>query len=90
MKILVGGSQRVKFLVFFEVQFLIKIFLIKKPCGLKYKLHKLYIHNLVLVPVDLSKLSYVLKNDIVKKICMMNWLKKLMPLILVELLKNRL
>ena len=62
MKILVGGSQRVKFLGFFEVQFLIKIFLIKKPCSLKYKLHKLYVHNLMLVPLDLSKLSYVVKK----------------------------
>ena len=35
--------------------------------GLKIKVDKLYIDKLVPVPVDLSKLSNVVKNDVVKK-----------------------
>ena len=30
----------------------------------------------VYVPTDLSKLSKVVKNDIFKKLCMINWLQK--------------
>ena len=33
---------------------------------------KLYIDKLALVPVDLNKLSDVLKNDVVKKLCITN------------------
>ena len=35
--------------------------------GLKTEVHKLDIHKLVPVPVDLRKLSDVVKNDVVKK-----------------------
>ena len=34
---------------------------------MKYKVNKVDIHKLVLVPVDLSKLCDVVKNDAVKK-----------------------
>ena len=37
--------------------------------SLKRKVDKLHVDKLVLVPVDLSKLSEVVKNDIVKKRC---------------------
>ena len=40
--------------------------------SLKTKVDKLYIEKLVPVPVDLSKLSDVVKNDAVKKLCMIN------------------
>ena len=36
--------------------------------NLKRKVDKLYVDKLVPVPVDLSKLSDVVKNDIVKKV----------------------
>ena len=35
--------------------------------SLKIKVDKLDVDKLVTVPVDLSKLSYVIKNDVVKK-----------------------
>ena len=44
--------------------------------SLKTEVDKLDIDNLVPVPVDLSKLSDVVKNDVVKKLCMINWLQK--------------
>ena len=37
---------------------------------------KLDIDKLAPVPVDLGKLSDVIKNDVVKKMCMINWLQK--------------
>ena len=43
---------------------------------LKTEVDKLYIDKLAPVPVDLSKLSDVVKNDAVKKLCMINWLQK--------------
>ena len=46
--------------------------------SLKSKVDKLSVYKLEPAPVDLSKLSDVLKNDIVKKMNMMNRLKKLM------------
>ena len=39
---------------------------------LKTEVDKLDIDKLVPVPVDLSKLSDVVKNDVVKKLCMIN------------------
>ena len=44
--------------------------------NLKTEVDKLDIHKLVPVAVDLSKLSDVVKNDIVKKLSIMNWLQK--------------
>ena len=43
--------------------------------NLKTEVDKLDIDKLVPVPVDLSKLSDVVKN-VVKKLCMINWLQK--------------
>ena len=40
--------------------------------SLKTQADKLNIDKLVPVPVDLSKLSGVVKNDVVKKLCMIN------------------
>ena len=40
--------------------------------SLKTEVEKLDIHKLAAVPVDLSKLSNVVKNDVVKKLCMIN------------------
>ena len=42
---------------------------------LKTEVDQLDIEKLVPVPVDLSKLSDVVKN-VVKKLCMINWLQK--------------
>ena len=44
--------------------------------NLKTEVDKLGIDKLAPVPVDLSKLSDVVKNDVVKKLCMINWLQK--------------
>ena len=44
--------------------------------SLKTEVDKLDIDKLVPVPVDLSKLSDVVKNDVVKKLHMINWLQK--------------
>ena len=45
--------------------------------NLKTEVHKLDIDKLAPVPVDLSKLSGVVKNDVVKKkLCLINWLQK--------------
>ena len=43
---------------------------------LKTEVHKLGIDKLALVPFDLSKLSDVVKNDVAKKLSMINWLQK--------------
>ena len=43
--------------------------------SLKTEVDKLGIDNLVPVPVNSSKLSDVVKNDVVKKLCMINWLQ---------------
>ena len=43
---------------------------------LKTEVDKLDIDKLAQAPVDLSKLSDVVKNDVVKKLCMINWLQK--------------
>ena len=44
--------------------------------GLKTEADKFDIDKLVPVPVDLSKLIDVVKNHVVKKLCMINWLQK--------------
>ena len=44
--------------------------------NLKTEVDKLDIEKLAPVPVELSKLSDVVKNDVVKKLCMINWLRK--------------
>ena len=45
--------------------------------NLKTEADKLDIDKLASVPVDLSKLSGVVKNDVVKKkLCLINWLQK--------------
>ena len=44
--------------------------------NLKTEVGKLDIDKLVPVPLDLSKLSNVVKNDVVKKLCMINQLLK--------------
>ena len=41
-------------------------------CNLKTEVDKLDIDKLASVPVDLSKLSDVVKNRVVKKLCMIN------------------
>ena len=44
--------------------------------NLKDEVDKLDFEKLAPVPVDLSKLSNVVKNDVFKKLCMINWLQK--------------
>ena len=44
--------------------------------NLKTEVDKLDIDKLVPIPADLNKLSNVLKNDVVKKLCVINWLQK--------------
>ena len=44
--------------------------------SLKTEVNKLDIDKLAPVPVNLSKLSNILKNDVAKKQCMTNWLQK--------------
>ena len=44
----------------------------KNLVSLKTEVYKLDIDKLVPVPVDLSKLSDVVKYDVVKKMCMIN------------------
>ena len=53
--------------------------------GLKTDVNELDIDKLAPVPVDLSKLSNVVRNDVVKKMFMINWLQKYIILILVTL-----
>ena len=48
----------------------------KKLTNLKTEVDKLDINKLVPVPTDLNKLSNVVKTDVVKKPCMINWLQK--------------
>ena len=55
--------------------------------SLKSKVEKLDIEKLISVPTDLSKLNDVVNNEVVKKMCLMNWLGKLMLLLLVYLRK---
>ena len=44
--------------------------------NLKPEVYKLDIDRLAPVPVDLSKLSDVVKDDVVKKLFMINWFQK--------------
>ena len=44
--------------------------------SLKTEVDQLGIDKLALVPAEWSKLSDVVKNDVVKKLCMTNWLQK--------------
>ena len=44
--------------------------------NLKTEVDKEDSDKLAPVPVDLSKLTNVVKNDVVKKPCMINWLQK--------------
>ena len=44
--------------------------------SLNTEVNKLDTDKLVPVPVDVSKLSDVVKNDVVKKLQMINWLQK--------------
>ena len=44
--------------------------------SLKTEVDKLDIDKLTPVPVDLSKLSDIVKNDVIKKLYMINWLLK--------------
>ena len=53
--------------------------------GLKTEVNELDIDKLAPVPVDLSKLSNVVRNDVVKRMFMINWLQKYIILILVTL-----
>ena len=47
--------------------------------NLKSKVDKLDVDKFVPVPVDLSKLSNVVKMILLKRLNMMNWLKRLTP-----------
>ena len=53
--------------------------------SLKTEVDKLDIDKLAQVPVDLSKLSDVVKMMLLKRLCMVNWLQKEIILILVTL-----
>ena len=53
--------------------------------NLKTEVDKLDIDKLAPVPVDLSKLSDVAEDDVVKKLCMIYWLQNYIILILVTL-----
>ena len=44
--------------------------------NLETEVYKLDIDRLATVPVDLSKLSDVVKDDVVKKLFMINWFQK--------------
>ena len=61
--------------------------LVAKPDlpSLKANVDKIDVDKLNTVPVDLSKLSSVVDNDVAKKMYMINWLKKYIKLILVDL-----
>ena len=52
--------------------------------SLKTKVDKLYVDKLKPVPTNLNKLSDMVEKEVVKKMCVMNWLKNLMLLILVH------
>ena len=53
--------------------------------SLKLDVHKLDIDNLRTVPVNLRMLSNGANNDVVKKLCMLNWSLKLSPLLVANL-----
>ena len=55
---------------------------------MKSKVDRLDVDKLVPVLVDLSKLSDAVKMMLLKRLNMTEWLKKLIPLILVDLLKK--
>ena len=57
----------------------------KNLANLKTEVDKLDIDKVAPVPVDLSKLSDVVKIDVIKKLFMINWLQKYIILILVTL-----
>ena len=52
--------------------------------SLKTKVDKLYVDKLKPVPTNLNKLSDMVEKEVVKKMCVMNWLKNLMLLTLVH------
>ena len=54
--------------------------------NLKAEVDKIDIEKLKTTPVDLSKLSNIVNNDVVKKLCMINQLQKYIIVILVDLL----
>ena len=56
--------------------------------SLKSDVDWLDIDKLETTPADLSKASNVVKIVLLKRLCIMNWLKMLMPLILVDLFKK--
>ena len=49
--------------------------------SLKTQVDKIYADELKALPADLSKLSTVGDNDVVKKLCLINWLQILILLI---------
>ena len=51
--------------------------------GLKTKVYDLDMDKLKTVSADLSNLSNLVDKDVVKKLCMINWLLKSMLLILI-------
>ena len=51
-------------------------FALKRLANLKTEVDKLDIGKLGPVPVDLSKLSDVVKIMLLKRLCMINWLQK--------------
>ena len=54
--------------------------------NLKAEVDKIDTEKLKTTPVDLSKLSNIVNNDVVKKLCMINQLQKYIIVILVDLL----
>ena len=54
----------------------------KDLASLKTKVDNLDVNILKTVPSALSKLSNVVDNDVVKKLCMINWLSKSILLII--------
>ena len=56
---------------------------------MKSKVDKFNVDKLKPVPNHLKKSSYIFDKKVVKNMCMMNRLKKLIPLILVDLLKKK-
>ena len=53
-----------------------KLALKSNLANLKAEIHKIDVDKLKAVPVDLSKPSNVINNDVVKKLCMINQLEK--------------
>ena len=56
--------------------------------SLKSEIDKLDIDQLGTTPVNLTKLSDVIKMKLFKRLFMMNWLNKLITLVLVDLFKK--